>query len=72
MSDAAMPEEQDTFAESPELHERIDRVGYALLGGATVMFFLGFPPVAQYIALVAGQARIAGFDLPAATSPLVQ
>lgn len=28
--------------------------------------------VAQYISLVAGQARIAGFDLPAATSPLVQ
>lgn len=28
--------------------------------------------VAQYIALVAGQARIVGFDLPAATSPLVQ
>ena len=28
--------------------------------------------VAQYIALVAGQARIAGFDLPAPTSPLVQ
>lgn len=28
--------------------------------------------VAQYIALLAGQARIAGFDLPAATSPLVQ
>jgi peptidyl-prolyl cis-trans isomerase C len=28
--------------------------------------------VAQYIALVAGQARITGFDLPAATSPLVQ
>ncbi|WP_287995635.1 peptidylprolyl isomerase [Acidiphilium sp.] len=28
--------------------------------------------VAQYIALAAGQARIAGFDLPAATSPLVQ
>lgn len=28
--------------------------------------------VAQYIALVAGQARIAGFDLPAARSPLVQ
>jgi peptidyl-prolyl cis-trans isomerase C len=28
--------------------------------------------VAQYIALVAGQAQIAGFDLPAATSPLVQ
>ncbi|MEO8883528.1 MAG: peptidylprolyl isomerase [Devosia sp.] len=28
--------------------------------------------VAQYITLVAGQARIEGFDLPAATSPLVQ
>ncbi len=28
--------------------------------------------VAQYIALLAGQARIIGFDLPAATSPLVQ
>jgi heme/copper-type cytochrome/quinol oxidase subunit 3 len=24
------------------LHERIDRVGFGLLGGATVMFFLGF------------------------------
>jgi len=28
--------------------------------------------VAQYIALVAGQAQIVGFALPAATSPLVQ
>lgn len=28
--------------------------------------------VAQYLALLAGQAQIAGFDLPAATSPLVQ
>lgn len=28
--------------------------------------------VAQYIALLAGQAKITGFDLPAATSPLVQ
>ena len=28
--------------------------------------------VAQYIAVLAGQARIAGFDLPAAMSPLVQ
>lgn len=28
--------------------------------------------VAQYIALLAGQARITGFDLPAAGSPLVQ
>lgn len=28
--------------------------------------------VAQYVALLAGQAQIAGIDLPAATSPLVQ
>ncbi len=28
--------------------------------------------MAQYVALLAGQARIAGFDMPAATSPLVQ
>jgi peptidyl-prolyl cis-trans isomerase C len=28
--------------------------------------------VAQYISLLAGQARIDGFDLPAASSPLVQ
>jgi len=28
--------------------------------------------VAQYISLLAGQARIEGFDLPAAASPLVQ
>jgi heme/copper-type cytochrome/quinol oxidase subunit 3 len=41
MSDAnqAQPTE---YAETPELHERIDRIGFALLGGATVMFFLGF------------------------------
>ena len=28
--------------------------------------------VAQYVALLAGQARIEGFDMPSATSPLVQ
>ncbi len=28
--------------------------------------------VAQYVALLAGQARIVGFDMPSATSPLVQ
>jgi heme/copper-type cytochrome/quinol oxidase subunit 3 len=32
----------DTSVESPELHERIDRIGFALVAGATVMFFLGF------------------------------
>jgi heme/copper-type cytochrome/quinol oxidase subunit 3 len=34
--------QQTEYAETPELHERIDRVGFSLLGGATVMFFLGF------------------------------
>ena len=28
--------------------------------------------VAQYVALLAGDARIEGFDMPAASSPLVQ
>lgn len=32
----------DAYAETPELHERIDRVGFGLVGGATVMFFFGF------------------------------
>ncbi len=30
------------YAETGELHERIDRIGFALIAGATVMFFLGF------------------------------
>jgi heme/copper-type cytochrome/quinol oxidase subunit 3 len=41
MSDATTREVEE-YAETPELHERIDRVGFSLLGGATVMFFLGF------------------------------
>src|SRR5712672_2501660 len=32
----------DAYAETPELHERIDRIGFGLIGGATVMLFLGF------------------------------
>jgi heme/copper-type cytochrome/quinol oxidase subunit 3 len=31
-----------SYAETPELHERIDRIGFGLLAGATIMFFLGF------------------------------
>lgn len=65
MSDAAMPEEQDTFAESPELHERIDRVGYALLGGATVMFFLGFVFAYFYLRSINGN----GLWRPAGVTP---
>ena len=32
----------DPYAETPELHERIDRVGFRLIASATIMFFLGF------------------------------
>ncbi len=32
----------DVYAEPPELTERIDRIGFGLIAGATVMFFLGF------------------------------
>jgi heme/copper-type cytochrome/quinol oxidase subunit 3 len=42
MDDAITPAQPDAYAETPELHERIDRIGFGLIGGATVMFFLGF------------------------------
>ena len=42
MNDAMTPNQPDAFAETPELHQRIDRIGFGLIGGATVMFFLGF------------------------------
>ena len=32
----------EPYAETPELHERIDRLGFGLIAGATIMFFLGF------------------------------
>lgn len=44
MSETQMqaPAEPTSYEETPELHERIDRIGFGLIGGATVMFFLGF------------------------------
>lgn len=42
MSDVSAQSQSDAYAETPELHERIDRIGFGLIGGATVMFFLGF------------------------------
>jgi heme/copper-type cytochrome/quinol oxidase subunit 3 len=42
MTDTITPTQPDAYAETPELHERIDRIGFGLIGGATVMFFLGF------------------------------
>jgi heme/copper-type cytochrome/quinol oxidase subunit 3 len=43
MDDATQTQAQPaTYAETPELHERIDRLGFGLIAGATIMFFLGF------------------------------
>jgi heme/copper-type cytochrome/quinol oxidase subunit 3 len=42
MTDSITPTQPDAYAETPELHERIDRIGFGLIGGATVMFFFGF------------------------------
>jgi heme/copper-type cytochrome/quinol oxidase subunit 3 len=43
MDDATHTQAQPaTYAETPELHERIDRLGFGLIAGATIMFFLGF------------------------------
>lgn len=42
MSETQAQAQPTSYEETPELHERIDRIGFGLLGGATVMFFLGF------------------------------
>jgi heme/copper-type cytochrome/quinol oxidase subunit 3 len=42
MDDPITPTQPGAYAETPELHQRIDRIGFALLAGATVMLFLGF------------------------------
>jgi heme/copper-type cytochrome/quinol oxidase subunit 3 len=42
MSETQTETQPTSYEETPELHERIDRIGFGLLGGATVMFFLGF------------------------------
>jgi heme/copper-type cytochrome/quinol oxidase subunit 3 len=67
MNEAAMPPDATAgYAETPELHERIDRVGFALLAGATVMFFLGFVFAYFYLRSLdnAGLWRPAGVDPP--------
>jgi heme/copper-type cytochrome/quinol oxidase subunit 3 len=43
MDEATHPTEQaPAFAETRELHERIDRIGFGLIAGATIFFFLSF------------------------------
>jgi heme/copper-type cytochrome/quinol oxidase subunit 3 len=43
MDDAnRLPDQPPSYAETPELHERIDRVGFGLLAGSTIFFFVCF------------------------------
>jgi heme/copper-type cytochrome/quinol oxidase subunit 3 len=43
MDDATSPRDQaPAYVESPELHERIDRVGFGLIAGSTIFFFVSF------------------------------
>lgn len=55
-----------SYAETPELHERIDRIGFGLIAGATIMFFLGFVFAYFYLRSLDnnGLWRPAGVDPP--------
>jgi heme/copper-type cytochrome/quinol oxidase subunit 3 len=66
MSDAPAQAQPDGYAETPELHERIDRIGFGILAGATVMFFLGFVFAYFYLRSLDnnGLWRPAGVDPP--------
>jgi heme/copper-type cytochrome/quinol oxidase subunit 3 len=67
MSDAITPTQPDAYAETPELHERIDRIGFGLIGGATVMFFFAFVFAYFYLRSLDnnGLWRPAGVEPPA-------
>lgn len=54
------------YVETPELEERIDRVGFLLAAGATIMFFLSFVFAYFYLRSLnnAGQWKPAGVDAP--------
>lgn len=54
------------YVETPELEERIDRVGFLLAAGATIMFFLSFVFAYFYLRSLnnAGQWKPAGVDPP--------
>jgi heme/copper-type cytochrome/quinol oxidase subunit 3 len=66
MEDATTTPGAGGYAETPELHERIDRVGFALLAAATAMFFLGFVFAYFYLRSLdnAGLWRPAGVEPP--------
>jgi len=67
MNDAITPTQPDAYAETPELQERIDRIGFGLIGGATVMFFFGFVFAYFYLRSLDnnGLWRPAGVEPPA-------
>jgi heme/copper-type cytochrome/quinol oxidase subunit 3 len=54
------------YAETPELEERIDRLGYLLAAGATIMFFLAFVFAYFYLRSLdnAGLWKPSGVDAP--------
>ncbi|MBS1878965.1 MAG: cytochrome c oxidase subunit 3 [Actinobacteria bacterium] len=72
MSDLTL-RESDVYAETPELHERIDRIGFWLVGGATVMFFFSFVFAYFYLRSLDsnGLWRPAGVDPPTAYGILI-
>jgi heme/copper-type cytochrome/quinol oxidase subunit 3 len=67
MDDATHPrDDSPVYAETPELHERIDRIGFGLVAGSTIMFFLGFVFAYFYLRSLDnhGLWRPAGVDPP--------
>jgi heme/copper-type cytochrome/quinol oxidase subunit 3 len=56
----------DGYAETPELEERIDRVGWLLAAGATITFFLAFVFAFFYLRSInnAGLWKPSGVDPP--------
>lgn len=58
----------EAYVEPAELAERIDRIGFGLIAGATIMFFLGFVFAYFYLRSLnnAGLWRPAGVDPPQA------
>jgi heme/copper-type cytochrome/quinol oxidase subunit 3 len=66
MSETEAQPQPTSYEETPELHERIDRIGFGLVGSATVMFFLGFVFAYFYLRSLDNNAlwRPAGVEPP--------
>jgi heme/copper-type cytochrome/quinol oxidase subunit 3 len=63
----------EAYVEPAELAERIDRIGFGLIAGATIMFFLGFVFAYFYLRSLnnAGLWRPAGVDPPQAYGAVI-